>query len=270
MALAFESVSVRAAGHTILKDVDLRLDRGSHVAIVGPSGAGKSSLVGLLLGWHRPATGRVLVDGTPLDATSLACLREETAWVDPAVQLWNRSLLENLRYGARPAEGPEMGEVLRGADLFDVLRRLPEGLRTPLGDGGGLLSGGEGQLVRLGRALCRSPARLVILDEPFRGLDRERRRCLLHRLRRHFRGATLLCVTHDVGETVEFDRVLVIEAGRIVEDGPPRRLAAAANSRFRVLLDAEEAVRAGLWEGPGWDHLRVEAGRVVRDGEDHP
>jgi ATP-binding cassette subfamily B protein len=195
-------------------------------------------------------------------------LREETAWVDPAVQLWNRSLLENLRYGARPAEGPEMGEVLCEADLFEVLRRLPEGLQTPLGDGGGLISGGEGQLVRLGRAWCRSSARLVILDEPFRGLDRQRRRCLLLRLRGHFRGATMLCITHDIGETVAFDRVLVIEAGRIVEDGPPCRLAADASSRFRALLDAEEAVRAGLWEGPGWDYLRVDAGRIVRDGEE--
>jgi ATP-binding cassette subfamily B protein len=270
VALVFESVSVRAAGQTILEDVDFRLDRGSHVAIVGPSGAGKSSLVGLLLGWHRPATGRVLVDGTPLDGARLAALREETAWVDPAIQLWNRSLLENLRYGARPAEGPEMGEVLRGMDLFDLLRRLPEGLRTPLGEGGGLLSGGEGQLVRLGRAWCRSSARLVILDEPFRGLDRQRRGCLLRQVRRHFRGATLLCITHDVGETVAFDRVLVIEAGRIVDDGPPRDLAADARSRFRALLDAEEAVRAGLWQGPGWNHLRVEAGRVACAEEDRP
>ena len=269
VALALESVSVRAAGHTILEDIDLRLERGSHVAIVGPSGAGKSSLVGLLLGWHRPATGRVLVDGEPLDATRLASLREETAWLDPAVQLWNRSLLENLRYGAPPTQGSEMGGVLRGADLFEVLRRLPDGLQTPLGDGGGLLSGGEGQLVRLGRAWSRSTARLVILDEPFRGLDRERRRCLLCQIRRHFRGATLLCITHDVGETLEFDRVLVIEAGRIIEDGPPRRLAADCNSRFRAFLDAEEAVRYGLWDGPGWDHVRVESGRVVRDAEAH-
>lgn len=159
--------------------------------------------------------------------------------------------------------------MLRGADLFEVLRRLPDGLQAPLSDGGGLLSGGEGQLVRLGRAWIRSAARLVILDEPFRGLDRDRRRCLLSQIRRHFRGATLLCITHDVGETLEFDRVLVIEAGRIIEDGLPRRLAADSNSRFRAFLDAEEAVRSGLWDGPGWDHLRVESGRVVRDGETH-
>jgi ATP-binding cassette subfamily B protein len=270
VAVAFEAVSVRAAGHTILEAVDLRLGGGSHVAIVGPSGAGKSSLVGLLLGWHRAATGRVLIDGAPLDAACLAGLREETAWVDPSVQLWDRSLLENLRYGTPPDAGAALGEVQRAADLFDVLRRLPEGLRTRLGDGGGLVSGGEGQLVRLARALSRPRARLVVLDEPFRGLDRERRRCLLSRVRRRFRRSTLLCVTHDVRETVEFDRVLVVESGRVVEDGPPGSLAADSGSRFRALLDAEEAVRAGLWDGPGWTRLRVDAGRVVCDGQGCP
>jgi ATP-binding cassette subfamily B protein len=100
VAITLEHVSVRAAGHTILADLDLSIPAGSHVAIVGPSGAGKSSLVGLLLGWHRAAIGQVCVDGIPLDGQRLAQLRQETAWVDPTVQLWNRSLLENMRYGA--------------------------------------------------------------------------------------------------------------------------------------------------------------------------
>ena len=98
--MTLEGVTVRAAGHTILEAVDLHLEPGSHTAIVGPSGAGKSTLAGLLLGWHRAAEGRVLVDGRPLDAAGLDQLRQQTAWVDPQVQLWNRSLFDNLRYGA--------------------------------------------------------------------------------------------------------------------------------------------------------------------------
>ena len=190
VALALESVSVRAAGHTILEDIDLRLERGNHVAIVGPSGAGKSSLVGLLLGWHRASAGQVLVDGEPLDAARLDRLRGETAWVDPEVQLWNRSLLENLQYGvAAEPRVRRWAECSAGRISSEVLRRLPDGLQTSLGDGGGRLSGGEGQRVRLGRAWYQSPARLVILDEPFRGLDHgDRRRCLLCQIRRHFRG----------------------------------------------------------------------------------
>ena len=262
VALTFESVAVHAAGHTILEDVDLHIDAGSQVAIIGPSGAGKSSLVGLLLGWHRAAAGRILIDGHPLDAMRLDRLRDETAWVDPAIQLWNRPLAHNLLYGRPGADPPALGEVLTDADLYDLLRRLPDGLQTPLGEGGGLLSGGEGQRVRLGRALLRSPARLVILDEPFRGLDRPRRRELLRRVRRLWQGATFLCITHDVGETLDFERVLVVEAGRITEDGPPAILAADPGSRYRALLAAEHGVREGLWSGTIWRRLRLVDGRL--------
>src|SRR5690606_15549831 len=95
-AFAFEGVTVKAGGHMLLRDIDVRVDGGSHVAVVGPSGAGKSSLVGVLLGWHRPSAGRVLVDGAPLTPEALPGLRARTAWVDPDVQLWNQSLFANL------------------------------------------------------------------------------------------------------------------------------------------------------------------------------
>ena len=260
--LTLDGVSVRAGGHAILEDVQLSLGAGCHVAIVGSSGAGKSTLLGLLLGWHRPAVGHLLVDGTPLDGARLDRLRDETAWVDPAVQLWNTSLLDNLLYGTEPDAVPDLPGVLEAASLKDVLHRLPEGLQTSLGEGGGLLSGGQGQRVRLGRALVRADARLVLLDEPFRGLDREKRRALLRRARRVWRAATLLCVTHDVGETRDFDRVLVIEAGRVVEDGCPAVLEAAPESRYRALLEAEETVCRGLWASDHWRRVRLEDGRL--------
>jgi ABC-type bacteriocin/lantibiotic exporter with double-glycine peptidase domain len=271
VAIVLEGVSVRAAGHTILDKLDLDIGAGSHVAIVGPSGAGKSSLVGILLGWHRPASGRVLVDGCPLDGPRLECLRRDTAWVDPTVQLWNRALLHNLHYGTPAAASPPLDQVLEAADLRDLLEKLPDGLQTRLGEGGGLVSGGEGQRVRLGRSLLRPGVRLVILDELFRGLDRERRRELLARARRWWRAATLLCITHDVGETRGFGRVLVVEGGQIVEDGAPVDLAARPGSRYRALLEAEREVREGLWSSGVWRRLRLEEGRLVEAGrnEDH-
>ena len=265
VAITLEEVHVRVAGHTVLEGINLTIDPGSHVAIVGPSGAGKSSLVGTLLGWYRPASGEIRIDGVPLDSQRLAQLRRETAWVDPAVQLWNRSLLDNLSYGAPADPSLPIGQVIAQAHLRSILERLPDGLQTRLGEGGALISGGEGQRVRLGRAMLRPGVRLVILDEPCRGLDREQRRELLARTRQLWRQATLLCITHDVGETQAFDRVLVMDGGRIIEDGTPADLAAQPQSRYSALLDAEVAVRQGLWSHGRWRRLWLNAGRLVED-----
>ncbi len=190
--LVLEGVSVRASGHILLRDVDLQLEPGEHVAIVGPSGAGKSTLVGLLLGWHRPSAGQ---------------------------------LLDNLRYGNGNVAADDIQGTIRDAGLIGALERLPDGLQTPLGDGGALLSGGEGQRARFARGLLRDPAQLAVLDEPFRGLDREQRSSLLENTRQRWRGATLLWVTHEVEETKSFSRIVVVEGGRIVEDGAPGELA---------------------------------------------
>ena len=260
VGLRFEHLTIRAAGHTILDDVSADIPAGAHAAIVGPSGAGKSSLVGVLLGWHRATSGRILVDGRALDASRLDTLRAGTTWVDPQIQIWNRSLVDNLVYGTADAAASSVGDVVEEAELRNLLETLPDGLATVLGEGGGLVSGGEGQRVRLGRAALRADARLVILDEPFRGLDRERRRELLRRTRRWWKQATLLCVTHDVGETLDFERVLVVEGGRIVEEGAPRSLASRPGSRYASMLEAELDVRRRMWGSAAWRRLHLRAG----------
>jgi ABC-type bacteriocin/lantibiotic exporter with double-glycine peptidase domain len=263
VAIAFDNVSVIAAGHTVLRDINLSVNSGEHIAIVGQSGAGKSSLVGILLGWHRPAEGRVLIDGIELNETVVERLRPNIAWVDPAVQLWNRSVLDNLKYGL--GDGPRMPieEAIDAADLRRLLERLPDALGTQLGEGGGFISGGEGQRVRLARALLRPNVRLVILDEPFRGLDIEQRRLLLRRARELWSRSTLFVISHDISESMTFDRVLVVEQGRIVEDGNPRELASLSYSRFQAMLTAECAVREKLWAEGGWRRLLLQNGVLI-------
>ena len=130
-----DDVRVVAGGHQILEVGALAIAPGEAVAIVGASGAGKSSLVGLLLGWHRPSTGTVRVDGAPLDGAGIEALRRRTVWIDPAVYLWNRSLADNLAFGL--AATPEvLGAVLDEADLGEVVRRLPAGARDAARRGG--------------------------------------------------------------------------------------------------------------------------------------
>jgi ATP-binding cassette subfamily B protein len=266
--ITLDKVSVVVGGHTILREISLTVAAGEHVAIVGASGAGKSSLVGLLLGWHKPATGELLVDGYPLVNDRLEALRRQTVWVDPAVHLWNRTMMANLTYGNGSEQG--VGDILHEANLYDLLQHLPDGLQTVLGEGGGLVSGGQGQRVRLGRGLLRAQVRLVILDEPFRGLDRPQRQELLAKARQHWRNATLLFISHDVGDTQDFDRVLVVEQGQVVEDATPAALAAQADSRYRHLLDAETAVRQGLWQSATWRRLWLKDGALSETPREAP
>lgn len=263
LRLALDDVSVRAGGHTVLSQVTLSIAAGEHVAVVGRSGAGKSSLVGLLLGWHRPASGRVRVDDVELDGAMLSRVRAQTAWVDPEVHLWNRSMLDNLAYGSGHDTLDTVGTAIEQSDLLAVLDRLPGGLQAPLGEAGARLSGGEGQRVRLARAMLRPDARLVILDEPFRGLERERRAALLARCRDYWKQATLICITHDVAHTRSFERVLVVDAGRLVQDGPPAVLESEPESLYRAMLDRETALHTTLWTSASWRRVRVAHGQAV-------
>jgi len=253
---------VLAGGHTILRDINVVIQPGEHLAIVGRSGAGKSSLLGLLLGWHRLAQGNLRIDGEELGGEMLETLRLATAWVDPQVQLWNRSLLDNLTYAVDDQNLARVRALVEASGLMAVSSRLPHGLQSPLGEGGGLLSGGEGQRVRLGRALLSDCSRLALLDEPFRGLDRHQRRTLLASTRNWWKGTTLLCVSHDIAETMDFDRVLVIDDGRIVEDGKPIELA-QTRSQYRDLLHAEESVMRTMWGASTWRRWTVAGGQVT-------
>ncbi len=257
--IEFRGVKVEASGHVILAGVNVAVEPGSHIAIVGPSGAGKSSLVGVLLGWLKPSEGEVLVNGAPPDVDQL---RRAIAWVDPAVQLWNRSLLANLLYGSE-SDRQAAVEVIDAASLQNVLESLPHGFETSLGEGGGLVSGGEGQRVRLARAMLRKNSRVVILDEPFRGLDREKRRELLAKAREFWRGSTMLCITHDLAETQTFDRVLVVDGGHVIEDGKPQDLSSSPDSRYAQLLGAEEETRSQLWSSGLWRRIRLHSGRLT-------
>ena len=261
-SITIEGGVVVAGGHEILRDLNVTVGPGEHVAIVGASGAGKSTLIGLLLGWHRLSVGELRVDGAPMAGDARAALRRSTAWVDPAVQIWNRSFADNIGYASEDGALARIGGAVDAASLKGVLRDLPDGMQTKLGEGGALVSGGEGQRIRLGRAFAQRGVRLALLDEPFRGLDRDRRSALLATARERWHGATMLCVTHDIGETQLFDRVLVIEEGRIVEDDHPARLAAVP-SRYQELLEAEREVLGRLWDAGDWRRV------VIRDGRAH-
>lgn len=260
--LSLRNVTVIANGQRLLDDITLDIPRGQHVAIVGRSGAGKSSLIATILGFHRPATGRLLVDGESIETSELANLRQKMAWVDPAIHIWNRKLIDNLEYASRGFRPRLLLDVLERADLLSMLAGMRNGLDTTLGPGGCFASGGEGQRIRIGRAMMRSGVELALLDEAFRGLERDVRLRLLENCRELWAGATMIHVSHDLSHTLELDRVLVMENGRIVEDGDPRMLSQQP-SRFHELLVAEQASREELWGAGHWRRLSIENGALI-------
>jgi ABC-type bacteriocin/lantibiotic exporter with double-glycine peptidase domain len=267
--VSFEQVCVTIAGRAVLTDLNLRVDAGEHVAILGASGAGKSTLLGLLLGWNRPSSGRMLVDQAPFDERALQALRAETSWIDPEVYLWNDSLYANIAFGSATQPLP-LERLLHGAELLDVIQSMPDGLKTGVGEAGGFLSAGQAQRVRIARAMARSSARLVILDEPVRSLERERRRRMMESFRRHWPSATLLCVTHDVALAHSFPRVILMEGGRVVEQGKPQDLALQPESHYSRMLAQEERIRDEHWTRFPWRRFILHHGALIKSEKGVP
>ena len=248
---------VVVAGRSVLSGLELDIEPGEHVAIVGKSGAGKSTFIQALIGLNANLEGSLTIDGAPPRIEDAA---EHIAWLDPSIYLWNASMMENILYGV---DGQvDVVGLTRDAELRPLLAKLPSGLRTQLGESGRLLSGGEGQRVRMARALARADARLVLLDEPLRGLERDLRHVLLARMRERWCDATLICVTHDLQATRAFDRVLVIEDGQLVEDGAPTALLADESSRYAELIAADELVDERGWGDASWRHLTLVDGKI--------
>jgi ABC-type transport system involved in cytochrome bd biosynthesis fused ATPase/permease subunit len=251
-ALDLRGVDVMLGGVQVLGGLDLNLVAGEHVAVVGASGAGKSTLVALLGGWLMPASGAIAVDGSPLEGESLARLRAATAWSDPTARLRDATAVENADEGRSP-EAPAAAERLAAVGLAaDLLGR------QRVGEAGARLSGSEAQRLRLARALGRPDARLVLLDEALRGLPEDERRTLLKRMREVWGSATLVHVTHDPVEALDFDRVLVVADGGIAEDGDPRDLAERPGS-FQALLDAQQGIRRRLDDRDRWEPTQLPA-----------
>jgi ATP-binding cassette subfamily B protein len=229
-------VAVRIGAVDLLEAVSLDFPAGTHVAVVGPSGSGKTTLLGLVLGVIEPSEGTVEVGAG----------RGDLSWVAVDTRLWNDTITANVLYGNQGTDDKNQLALAEGTDIDR---------RGTIGEGGRLLSDGQAQRVRLARGFGRQHANIVVLDEPFQGLERQRRRRLLKAARSHWAGATLICCTHDVSDTIEFDRVVVVESGRVAELGRPHDLA-QAESRYRQLLDAERADPFG-----GWRRLDLDSSR---------
>lgn len=237
-AIRFEGVRFAYEdGTPALDDVSFEIAAGQRVALVGPSGAGKSTLISLILRFHRPTEGKVRIDGHSVKDWTLASLRAQIAYLPQEPFLLGVSVRENLLYGKPDATDEELWSALHAAELETLVRAMPEGLDTELAQRGQSLSGGERQRLAIARAMLKN-APIVLLDEPATALDARTEVAVLGALERLCRGRTTLIIAHKLSTIRTVDRVLVLEKGRLIEDGPPAELLTHA-SLFRAMADLQ-------------------------------
>jgi ABC-type multidrug transport system fused ATPase/permease subunit len=220
-------------GPPVLRGVDLEIRAGERLCVVGPTGAGKSTLLALLLRFYDPGAGTIELDGADLRDLELGSLRGQLALVPQDPWMLDGSIASNIAFG-RPSAG--QAEILlagRVALVDEFAERLPQGYDTPVGEGGVRLSGGQRRRIALARAILRD-ASVLLLDEPTSGLDAASERAVLRALEQAARGRTVVAVSHRLALARDADRVVVLDAGQVVEQGPPSSLLEAGGHFARM------------------------------------
>jgi ATP-binding cassette subfamily B protein len=219
--------------HDTLHDFNLDIAAGETVALVGPSGAGKSTVLQLLLRFYDVQAGRVEVDGVPVQRASLAELRQRIGIVPQDSVIFSTSALENIRYGRPMASDDEVVAAAKAAFAHEFICALPEGYRSFLGERGVRLSGGQRQRISIARAMLKNPP-LLLLDEATSALDAESERMVQAALEAAMRGRTTLVIAHRLATVLRADRIVVMEAGRIVDIGTHADLVARGGLYARL------------------------------------
>ncbi|WP_371262791.1 ABC transporter ATP-binding protein [Sphingomonas sp. OV641] len=220
--------------HPVLHDLTLEIPAGQKVGIVGPSGAGKSSLLQLAQRFHDPQAGHVAIDGQRVDSVTQESLRDAIAVVPQEVLLFHRSVMENIRFAHPEADDEEVFRAAEAAGCDDFIRRLPRGYDSIVGERGTNLSGGQRQRIGIARAFLKN-ARIVLLDEATSALDSESELEVQNGLEALIQNRTVIAVAHRLSTVANFDRVVVLSEGRIIEDGPPQQLLRRPGGAFRQL-----------------------------------
>ena len=208
-----------------LDSIEFEIKAGTSVALVGPSGSGKSTVLGVLMRQYSPRSGVVRIDDCEMVASLDESLLEQTAVVPQESLLLNISVRENIRLGRRGASNAEVEQAARVAEVHDVIVRMPRGYDTVVGERGGNLSGGQRQRIAIARAVLREPA-LLLLDEATSALDAATEAAITKTLVEVRRGRTVVSVTHRLDSVADYDCLLVLDGGRLVEQGTHAELLA--------------------------------------------
>ena len=225
----------QGSGEPVLQNVNFTLKKGSITALMGRSGAGKTTIADLLLGFLEPSSGEILIDGVPLSGENLAGWRKNLGYIPQEPLLLNATVRENLRRFHPAATQTEMETALKKAYIWDVVENLPQGMDTVLGDGGIRLSGGERQRIVLARVLLGNP-RLIVMDEATSAMDYESEKAVRNAIRDLNEQVTILIIAHRLATVRTARYGLVLENGRITEQGTLQELASHTDGYLGRLL----------------------------------
>jgi ATP-binding cassette subfamily B protein len=237
--IEFRNVAFSFQNKPVLSNLSLTLEGGKTTALVGTSGAGKSTIVRLLMQLLKPEAGEVFVDGQDLSQVNLESFYGQMAYIPQDPPIFDGSLRENLIFDER-GNDPQIQEVLTKVGLDDLVSRLPAGLETMIGERGIKLSGGERQRLAFGRVFIQNP-KIVIMDEPTSALDSLTESFVTQNMTHLFKGKTVIIIAHRLQTVKDADQILVLENGRVIQEGRFESLVAAAG-KFQHLWDAQTAV----------------------------
>ena len=237
-SVVLENVRFAYPGSSAVFDgFNLRIEPGQRVGLVGESGGGKSTLFALLQRFYDLDDGRILIDGHDIAHVKQESLRAAIAVVPQDIALLNRSIAENIRYGKPDASGDEMRRAAEAARCTEFIAALPQGFDTIIGDRGLKLSGGQRQRISIARAILKD-APILLLDEATSALDTESEAAIRDALDRLMQGRTVIAIAHRLSTLRGFDRIVVMQAGRAIEDGSPEQLL-AHDGPYRALIERE-------------------------------
>ena len=245
--ISFRDVTFEyGSGKPVLRDISFDISTGQKVALLGRSGAGKSTIISLLLRLYEIEDGKILIDAIDVKDYKRESLRQQIGIVMQDSVMFGASIKENIAYGKVDATMQEITRAAQAANAHEFISKLEDGYDTVIGERGGTLSGGQRQRIAIARAFVRN-APILVLDEPMTGLDIESELAVRDALQRLMRGKTCLLITHDLDSAAAADRVLMLEHGRIIEQGDPLELI-ETSERYRHLWDVQTERRGSSFQ----------------------
>ena len=224
----------RAQKNNVFQNLDFTVAAGQKVGLVGPSGAGKTSLVALLLRFYDPEAGGIFIDGQNIRAVTQESLRKNISYIPQDTSLFHRSLFDNIAYGVKNPSKKSVIAAAKKANAHEFIMQLPQGYDTIVGERGLKLSGGQRQRIAIARAILKN-APILVLDEATSALDSESEKLIQDSLKTLMKGKTVIAIAHRLSTIAHLDRLLVLENGKIIEDGTHKTLTAKRKGLYKKL-----------------------------------